>query len=365
MLQNTTAARSPVDVADLRQRVNTTLEEFLLSRQEMLATIATDTGPLFEAIAALVRGGKRLRSAFCYWGWRAAGAPDSPGIVRAAAAVELFQASALIHDDVMDASDTRRGMPAAHRRFAALHRDSMWQGDPDQFGRAGAILAGDLCLVWSAELFHDCGLDPGAVARGRGPFDRMRAELMAGQYLDVLEQARAAEDPAEALERARRVIRYKSAKYSVQEPLLIGGALADAGPRILDGYAELGLLVGEAFQLRDDVLGVFGDPAVTGKPAGDDLREGKRTVLVAQTRALASPMQMALVENGLGSPDLDAEQVSRIQQVMTDTGALARVEKHIADLAARAEQVLATLSVQPPGREVLQALIEAATARTA
>jgi geranylgeranyl diphosphate synthase type I len=357
--------RSPVDIADLRHRVDAELEDFLRSQRNMLTTIAADTAPLIEAITALARGGKRLRAAFCYWGWRSAGARDSPGIIRAAAAVELFQCSALIHDDVMDASDTRRGMPAVHRRFATTHQNSTWRGDAEQFGRAGAILAGDLCLVWSAELFHGCGLDPRAVARGRVPFDRMRTELMAGQYLDVLEQARVGEDPSAAVERARRVIRYKSAKYSVQEPLLIGGALAGASEQVLDGFAEFGLLLGEAFQLRDDVLGVFGDPEVTGKPAGDDLREGKRTVLVAHTLALADPAQTALVEAGLGDRDLNTDQVDRIRRIMTGTGALAQVEERIADLASRARRILAELPVHHQGRQVLENLVRAATARTA
>jgi geranylgeranyl diphosphate synthase, type I len=354
----------PVDVDGVRERVSAVLEEFLDRQAGTVHGVAPDCDPLLDVIRDLVRGGKRLRPAFCYWGWRAAGGADGPEIVRAAAALELFQAAALIHDDVMDGSDTRRGMPAVHRRFAALHTASGWRGGSEGFGTAGAVLAGDLCLVWSGELFHGCGLTPHALARAREPFDRMRTELMAGQYLDMLEQVVAEQPPDEQVERARRVIRFKSAKYSVQEPLLIGAALAGAPTPVLDGFAELGLLLGEAFQLRDDILGVFGDPELTGKPAGDDLREGKRTVLVALARATADPAQTALLTRGVGDPELDAEGVARLRDVIVATGALTTVESLIDDLAARTRTVLAGLDLAAGADAVLDSLIEASTARS-
>jgi geranylgeranyl diphosphate synthase type I len=295
---------SPLDVEDLRVRVHKALDDFLARQADALERVSPQCAPLAEAIADLVRGGKRLRPAFCYWGWRGAGGPDSEPIVHAAAAMELFQAAALIHDDVMDGSDTRRGMPSLHRRFTTRHAGAGWAGDPERFGLAGAVLAGDLCLVWSGELLATGGLAPDRLAAARQPFNRMRTELMAGQYLDMLEQAVAGDQPETAVDRARRVIRYKSAKYTVEEPLLIGGTLAGAGHQLLDTYRAYGRQLGEAFQLRDDILGVFGDPAQTGKPAGDDLREGKRTVLIAHTLRAADPDQRAAVQQLLGRPDL-------------------------------------------------------------
>ncbi|MGH8969854.1 MAG: polyprenyl synthetase family protein, partial [Actinomycetes bacterium] len=269
------APSHPLDAEDLRVRVHKTLGDFLSRQAGVLEAVSEDVAPLAEAIADLLSGGKRLRPAFCYWGWRGAGGRDGPGIVAVAAALELFQAAALLHDDVMDGSDTRRGRPAAHRRLGALHRGSGWLGSSADFGVAGAILAGDLCLSWCDELYMSSGLSSTQLAAGRPVFDRMRTELMAGQYLDMLEQVQA----ATTVERARHVIRYKSANYTVAQPLLLGGSLAGASPSLLATYSAYGLPLGEAFQLRDDVLGVFGDPDETGKPAGDDLREGKRTVL--------------------------------------------------------------------------------------
>ena len=263
----------------------------------------------------------------------------------------------------MDDSDTRRGAPAVHRRFATLHRGGGWTGDGERFGLAGAVLAGDLCLVWCDELFTDSGLDTAALARGRSTFDRMRTELMGGQYLDMLEQAVASRHPEGSLERARRVIRYKSAKYTIEHPLLLGGRLAGADDALLRGYSAFGLPLGEAFQLRDDVLGVFGDPSETGKPAGDDLREGKRTVLVATALRTATPAQVALVSRLLGDPALDAGGVDALREVLVATGALAAVERLIDELVERAVAALAATDVAEPARGVLEGLVGAATAR--
>jgi geranylgeranyl diphosphate synthase, type I len=354
---------SPLDTEDLRTRIHEIIEEFLAGQGDVLDAVSTDCAPLVDYVADLMRGGKRLRPAFCYWGWRGAGAPDVEGIVRASAALEFFQAAALIHDDVMDDSDTRRGAPAVHRRFAALHRGGGWTGDGERFGLAGAVLAGDLCLVWCDELFTGSGLDAQAQARGRGVFDRMRTELMGGQYLDMLEQAIASRRPEGSLERSRRVIRYKSAKYTIEHPLLLGGRLAGAEDDLLRGYSAFGLPLGEAFQLRDDVLGVFGDPSETGKPAGDDLREGKRTVLVAKALASATPAQAALVTRLLGDPGLDAGGVDALREVLVDTGALASVERLIDRLVDEALTALAAIDVAEPARRVLGGLVLAATAR--
>ncbi len=357
---------APLDREDLRTRVQKVLDDVLAHQAQRLEELGHDSAPLTEYVADLVAGGKRLRPAFCYWGWRGAGGGDDEAPLRAAASLELFQAAALVHDDVMDASDTRRGMPAVHRRFASLHRGSGWTGDAERFGQAGAILAGDLCLVWSDELLTACGLPPERLAAGRPVYDTMRTQLMAGQYLDMLEQAvDAGWGDLDPVTRARRVIRFKSAKYTVEHPLLLGGTLAGAGPDLLAAYTAFGLPLGEAFQLRDDVLGVFGDPAQTGKPAGDDLREGKRTVLVALALRAASPAQAAAVRRLLGDPALDDAGVDRLRDVVTQTGALDEVERII---DADVDVALAALEAAPvaeEARDVLAGLLDAATARTA
>jgi geranylgeranyl diphosphate synthase type I len=248
--------------------------------------------------------------------------------------------------------------------MAALHRANHWDGDADRFGEAAAILAGDLCLSWSDELLTHSGLAPEALVRARPTFNLMRTQLMGGQYLDVLEQVLPRSSGGGTTARARRVIAYKSAKYSVEHPLLVGGHLAGASAAQLAAYSAYGLPLGEAFQLRDDVLGVFGDPVQTGKPAGDDLREGKRTVLVAEAVARGTAAQVQLLDRLLGRPDLDADGVDTLREVMVDTGALGAVERLITQLAEQADDALDPTTAQQPGLSVLRELVVAATART-
>jgi geranylgeranyl diphosphate synthase type I len=350
---------SPLDAEDLPGRVHKLVAAFLDGEQVVLRAVSEDLSPLADAIIELLQGGKRLRPAFCYWGWRGAGGDDGEEIVTAAAALELFHASALIHDDVMDGSDIRRGRPSAHRRLATLHRDAGWAGSADAFGMSAAILLGDMCLNWTDQLLHESGLPLAALARARPVFDVMRTEVMAGQYLDLLEQARG----GESAERAMRVLRFKSAKYTVERPLHLGAALAGGGPEISAAYSAYGLPLGAAFQLRDDILGVFGDPAETGKPAGDDLREGKRTVLIATALARASEQQAEIVRRHLGDPALTAEGIAEMREVIVETGALAESERLIEELTGQALAALAEAPVAEPARDVLAELAVAATRR--
>ena len=354
------AAASPLDAEDLRVRVQKRLDDFLAAQVPVLDEVSPDLAPLSEALVDLLRGGKRLRPAFAYWGWRGAGGADCEEAVTAATSLELLQACALIHDDVMDGSDTRRGMPAAHRRFATLHRGNAWLGSPEGFGVGAAILLGDLCLSWADELLMSCGLPPRSLLRAKPVYDVMRTELMAGQYLDLLEQARGGGSAA----RAMRVVRYKSAKYTIERPLHLGAALADAPADLMAAYSGYGLPLGEAFQLRDDVLGVFGDPAQTGKPAGDDLREGKRTVLVATASASASPAQASVLRRRLGDPALDVDGVEELREIIVDTGALRHVEALIGSLTGQAFAALAAATLADPARDALHGLAVAATTRT-
>lgn len=356
----------PLDVEAVRERVNAALAGFMDEQIALLGAISPGLVPAADALRDfLLDGGKRLRPAFCYWGWRGAGGvAESSGIAHAAAALELLQASALVHDDLMDRSDTRRGLPSIHRRFEALHRDSGWRGDREQYGAAAAVLLGDLLLIWCDELFVRCGLDPAAVLAAKPVFDLMRTEVMAGQYLDVLEPVAGDSMDELALERAQTVLHYKSAKYTIERPLQVGARLAGASEQLVAAYSAFGLPLGEAFQLRDDLLGVFGDPAVTGKPAGDDLREGKRTLLVAHAMRALPPAEARRLDERLGAPGLTAEEIAELGALVQRSGAADRVEERIDELMA---QSLAALDAAPledeAARATLLALARAATVR--
>jgi geranylgeranyl diphosphate synthase type I len=363
----------------LRNQVGRVLTEFTGRQRELAGSIAAELLPAIDAAAEVLASGKRLRPAFCYWGWCGAGGADCAEIRSAAAALELLHASALVHDDVLDDSDTRRGGPSVHRVFAARHAAAGWHGSAEAFGRGAAILLGDLLLAWSDELFGASGLDPAALARGRPVLDVMRTEVMAGQYLDLLEQAAGGGGVPGAL----RVVRYKTAKYTIERPLHLGAALASAGHAstghastghastghagtgspLVRGYSGYGLPLGVAFQLRDDVLGVFGDPAETGKPAGDDIRAGKRTVLAAMAREKATTAEAAALDRLLGDPELGEDGIAEFRGLLTGTGALAECEAMIGRYVTEALAALDTLPAPAQTRAALADLAIAATTR--
>jgi geranylgeranyl diphosphate synthase type I len=343
-----------------RAGIQSALDEFLAEMADRLALLGPDAARLLAEARGSVSGGKRFRAAFCYWGFRAVQpeVDDEHALLRACAALELLHASALVHDDYMDASDTRRGRPATHRGFEAEHRQDGWRGDPEQYGASAAILLGDLLLSWADELLRRCGLPQDRVNAALDVFDLCRSEVIAGQFLDVSAQARGRAD----VDTAMSVLRYKSAKYSIERPLHIGAALAGAAPETLSELTAFGLPIGEAFQLRDDLLGVFGDAATTGKPAGDDLVEGKRTVLVALALDAAGAEDATLLDRSLGTP-LDADQVARVRGIIDDSGAHAQVESVIGELVGLALAALDKADVDEGARGVLRELASAATDR--
>jgi len=272
-----------------------------------------------------------------------------------------------VHDDIMDNSDLRRGAPAAHKRFESLHGRQGWDGDGAAFGESSALLLGDLLLAWSDELFDDgCRRLPDRAAgeAARSEFARMRTEVIVGQYLDILEEASWRSRPdSELLSRAHRVILYKSAKYSVESPLVIGGSLAGASLDQLAALREFGLPLGVAFQLRDDLLGVFGDPELTGKPAGDDLREGKRTVLIGLARQKMPGSATRLLDELLGDPDLDDGQIGMLQSTIRESGAVDQIERIIAREVERARDSLNDAPLGRTAREELRSLADTVTRR--
>jgi geranylgeranyl diphosphate synthase type I len=343
-----------------RRAVQSALDEFVDEQARRLEPLGEDAARLVAAARQAVSGGKRFRAAFCHWGFRSVVAepPDAEALVRAAASLELLHASALVHDDLMDASDTRRGHAATHKAFEALHREQDWPGRPEQYGAASAILLGDLLLSWSDELLRTCGLPRDAVDHAMRFFDTTRSEVITGQFLDVSAQARGESD----LDQAMRVLRYKSAKYSIERPLHVGAALAGGGDAVLVALGDFGLPLGEAFQLRDDLLGVFGDPQATGKPAGDDLTEGKRTVLVALAVKRAPADDARRLDAALGSALTEVE-VADLRRIIEGSGAHAEVEKRIAELTARSLGALDDAPITDVAREALRELAAAATQR--
>ncbi len=303
--------------------------------------------PLDTLRTFVLDGGKRLRPAFCHWGFVGAGGEaDDDRIVDAGAAFELLQAFALVHDDVMDGSATRRGRRSVHMAFADRHDGDGLRGEARRFGEGVAVLVGDLAHVYADRFMA------GAVSDAVMIWNELRVELNVGQYLDVVGTARADTD----LTRARRIARYKSGKYTIERPLHVGAAIAGRYRELHEDLSAYGDPLGEAFQLRDDLLGAFGDESQTGKPVGDDLREGKPTPLLAIASERAQGDALALLSL-VGSAELSADDISQVQSVLVSTGAVAEIETTIDRLA---NDAIAAVEAAPITREASAALVELA-----
>ncbi|MGV0791035.1 bifunctional (2E,6E)-farnesyl/geranyl diphosphate synthase [Mycolicibacterium sp. XJ1819] len=359
------AAPSAVELASA---VTDQLRAYLAERRRDCAYMGADYGEFTAALEEfVVRGGKRLRPAFAYWGWRAVvdrpGDVVDPDALRLFSALELLHACALIHDDVIDASATRRGMPTVHRLFADRHRAHDWHGSSEQFGMSAAILLGDLALVWADDIVATAELPDAARHRVQHIWAAIRTEVLGGQYLDIAAEASRAESVASAM----TVNIYKTASYTISRPLQLGAAAAADRPEVQAAFHELGTNLGVAFQLRDDVLGVFGDPLVTGKPSGDDLRSGKRTVLLAEAVELADERDPAAAERlrtSIGTELTDA-QAKQLCEVIESVGALAAVEHRIDVLTRKALDIIDTAPIDEQAKTGLTELARLAANRSA
>ena len=339
---------APASLAHIAGRVETRLRALIDIENERWSRFDETLADPFNAIRGLVLGGgKRLRPAFCHWGYVGAGGEaESQQVVDAGAALELLHAFALFHDDVMDGSSTRRGEPTVHTVHEQRH-GGHWAGEARRYGEGVAILVGDLAFVYADQLMR------GASAPAWDIWNELRIELNIGQYLDIVGSAHRERRWA----KAAKICRYKSGKYTIERPLHLGALLAapERASELLAPLSAYGLPLGDAFQMRDDVLGVYGDPAITGKPVADDLREGKPTPLIALACAAATPAQAAVLSR-VGEPDLSEQAITNVQQVIIDTGALAELEGHIRSLTDEALASLATMPLTLEARNELAAL---------
>ncbi|MFJ2669163.1 polyprenyl synthetase family protein [Streptomyces sp. NPDC087525] len=361
-MTTTTAPAGPrgLDRDLVRGEVDQILDTFLTEKARTAAGQRMPAEVTDVLRGFLFSGGKRIRPLLCVTGWHAAGGQGHPHpVLRTAASLEMFHAFCLIHDDVMDRSDTRRGHPTVHRTLASHHTRGRTNTAADRLGDSAAVLVGDLALVWSDKLLHTAGLTHRQLADVLPLIDAMRAEVMYGQYLDVT----ATGTPTDDVERALTVCRCKTAKYTIERPLHIGAALAGAAPALLEALSAFAVPVGEAFQLRDDILGVFGDPALTGKPALDDLRDGKPTVLAALTLRHTNRAQAEQLRRYLGSPTLTEAQADTVRDIITTVGAGRMVETMIAERYEQALQELQAAPLEPSAARLLRELADSAVRR--
>ncbi len=346
--------------------VHSVLQEFFAARRDSVAAIGE---PVTEAVGHLesfvLGGGKRIRPVYAWAGFVGAGgltgAEDPQAVLRAVSSLEFIQACALVHDDIIDSSDTRRGNPTVHRTVEARHRERGWLGDPFHFGESVATLVGDLALIWAEDTLQDAGLSAQALARTREPWRGMRTEVIGGQLLDIYLESSGNEDVA----KANAVNRYKTAAYTIERPLHLGAAIAGADERLIEAFRGYGRDIGVAFQLRDDMLDLFGDEAATGKALGGDIAEGKRTVLLAEALTRADkdhPEAAAKLRAGVGVAE-EPEEIQELIDLIAATGAPEAVEKRISELADSGLAHLDAAGVDAEVTATLRDLAVRATAR--
>ncbi|WP_277608034.1 polyprenyl synthetase family protein [Streptomyces boncukensis] len=297
-------------------------------------------------------GGKRMRALFCYWGWRGAGGSGSAEAVQyAAAALEVNHSAFLIHDDLIDRSELRRGRPALYRHFGAHHAAHQWGGSADAYGSAAAVNLGDLCFDWARDLLNRCA-DGACLHQVLDIYRRMYTDAVYGQVLEAQIQA----DQDFRLERCLAVATHKAARYMMAPPLRIGAAVTGADQEVHAAYQTFGSALGEAYQLRDDLLGAFGTPSVTGKPNLDDLREGKPTVLFATALRTATPLQRDKLLSCYGDPGLDTDAADELRALLHETGAPAQVEERIRTRSREAARALKVAPITGEARTALNTL---------
>jgi geranylgeranyl diphosphate synthase type I len=313
-----------------------------------------------DVLRTLLADGKCLRSTFLYLGWLS-GAGGTPAAIRAAASLEFLHAFALMQDDVMDESPLRRGRPSAHRAFEHWHRARRLSGAPARFGESAATLLGDLCLVWAEQMLRESGLGTDALTRAWPRYDAMRTELAVGQFADLVNDT--ATFPA--LEDVLDIARRKSGNYTVRRPLEIGAALAGCDEQTLSGLADYGGAVGEAFQLRDDLLGVFGSPEITGKPAGSDLAARKATTVIAAAYQLAAGPQRRRLNELRTAPNLSHGDIAHWQTLIAEAGTVEWIEELIDRRLTWALQRLDSATLHSAVRSALATMAAACTERVA
>lgn len=339
---------APTSLGEIAKRVDARIDEVLSAEMQRWTDVDSAMHePLRVLREFVLAGGKRLRPAFCYWAFVGAGGDaEDTAVIDAGAALELLHTFALVHDDIMDNSHRRRGLDTVHRHFEAVHAEFGWRGEQRRFGEGAAILIGDLAFVYADQMLR------GAPQSALDIYTELRLEVNVGQYLDLLGTVRG----DASVDFARKICAYKSGKYTVERPLHLGAALAGRSAELQGPLTAYGDPLGEAFQLRDDLLGTFGDAEVTGKPVGEDLRDGKPTTMYARAREAATGADAALLTQRYGASDLSADEVVAIQAVFERTGARAATEQLVDALVDQALSALAVAPLTPAARDELDAL---------
>lgn len=346
-------------LAEFQARFDLWLSRFLQVRLRPAEELHPDLAPFFSCLLEYSgRSGKRLRPFLVHLGFRAAVEASAvqtvDDVLPLAAAAEMLHVFALAHDDVMDQSALRRGLPTVHRMWAERHRSNGWRGDADQLGASVAILLGDLALVLADACLDESAVPDRCLRQSREVWQAMREEVIEGQFLDVAASQLSHPAPEDQI---RTILSLKSGKYTVERPLHLGACAAGASPQLLEAFTSVGIPLGQAFQIQDDILGLFGDSEATGKPADSDLKEGKSTLLVSRAYSAASPSDRLALMQAWGNPSATDEQIVGAKAAIKGSGALDFARSEAEALAGQARSALLAAPIPEDARLVLSGLI--------
>jgi geranylgeranyl diphosphate synthase type I len=337
-----------------RSRLEGELDRYLVEQAASAERIGPTTREISDPLRDFVaRGGKRLRPALVHFAYRAAGGEGERSLP-VEMAVELLHTYLLIHDDIMDRAETRRGGPAAHRLFDQQHRRDGWAGDPGRHGEAVAILLGDLAHSHAVGVFLSSAADVRHNWRVSECFSEMCREVVIGQYLEMTASQRENLQERDLL----TILRLKSGRYSVERPIQLGAFLGDAASSLVEGLSRYGLAMGEAFQLQDDLLGVFGNFEEVGKPVGGDLAEGKFTVLILAAVERAGPADRKRILDCLHRADPTTDEIAVVRAIVEGVGARRQVEMMVRDRLDSSAQELEELCLTGEAEVFFSGLIE-------
>ncbi|MDR0488354.1 MAG: polyprenyl synthetase family protein [Propionibacteriaceae bacterium] len=339
---------------------------FLNFRRDSFSDAGHCVDLMWDQARQCASGGKRIRPGFCYWTYVGVSGETEldPGVMDIAASLDLLHAFALVHDDLIDGSDFRRGNPSTHRFFGEVHSQQEWLGDGGHFGTSSAILVGDLLFAWSVSMVEQAKIAPEKLSRARPFLEAVRTEVLAGQFLDLVIEAKPL-DPSTMIEDATMVMEFKTSKYTVTRPMLIGAGLAGASQATIEALNSFGFSIGRAFQMRDDLLGIFGDSAVMGKPSGDDIRSGKKTVVIGEALRKASSEDGSRLIQMLGDPSLTESDIDQARTILVECGAVESTETMIRENAVAGCRYLEDLPLSAEGRQALMGLVQASVERDA
>lgn len=335
-----------------KRQIDFSIELFLKERRKEFAEISKEATELVNEIERfMLAGGKRARPAFLYSGYIASGGKAHDAVVFASMCVEFLHTFALIHDDIIDRSDTRRGRETSHKAFEGLYKAKKLRGDGSQFSLSAAVLTGDLAAAFAENVLTNSPFPQERIKRARWFFDQMKAQVIAGEYLDVLGGYKKRLSEEEVL----NVLEYKTAKYTVERPLQIGAMLAGAEVEILEAFTAYGIPLGQAFQLQDDILGTFGDPTELGKPVNSDIREGKKTVLIAKAYEWAESYQKKILDEVLGNQESSKSEIDKVREIIYKVGAYDYAVRLSHKLIEQAKDALNSAKLEEEGKDYLLA----------